>query len=140
MKFQQGLCGEKQIGKSMTENQDQKEAPGTRPGRPPGLLIDAARKVSSNHIPDAIANAAVSLLGPYCPGLTTERLCTVISYQPESRTEPLKTRRQASQALGVSLPTIDRMLRDGDLPKRRIRGAVRIPASAIDHFILQGGR
>jgi excisionase family DNA binding protein len=73
-------------------------------------------------------------------GLTTERLCTVISYQPESRTEPLKTRRQAGQALGVSLPTIDRMLRDGDLPRRRIRGAVRIPASAIDHFILQGGR
>jgi excisionase family DNA binding protein len=55
-----------------------------------------------------------------------------VSFEPErDEVETLLTRKEAAQALKVSLPTIDRCLRDGVLPKRRIRGAVRIPASAV---------
>ena len=76
------------------------------------------------------------MLAPYCPGLTTERLRVAVSFEPEKdEVETLLTRKETAQALKVSLPTIDRCLRDGVLPKRRIRGAVRIPAKAVARLI-----
>ena len=81
------------------------------------------------------------MLAPYCPGLTTERLRAAVSFEPEKdEVETLLTRKEAAQALKVSLPTVDRCLRDGILPKRRIRGAVRIPASAVATLALEKKR
>jgi excisionase family DNA binding protein len=90
-------------------------------------------RASVNKIPDAITTAAVRLLEPYCQNLTAEMLLAAVTYRPEheEKIEKMLTRRETAQALNVSLPTVDRMLRDGHLPKLRIRGAVRIPARAI---------
>ena len=89
------------------------------------------------NIPDNIATGVVAMLAPYCPGLTTERLSIAVSPTPPEPdlSEVLHTRTEAAMQLKVSLPTIDRMLRDGELPKRRIRGAVRIPGSAVKNLI-----
>jgi excisionase family DNA binding protein len=85
-----------------------------------------------NQIPENIIHGVAAMLTPYCPGLTTERLLAAVSFAPEKEeVETLLTRKEAAQALKVSLPTIDRCLRDGILPKRKIRGAVRIPSGAL---------
>ena len=85
-----------------------------------------------NQIPENIVTGATAMLAPYCPGLTTGRLLEAISFEPEkNEVETLLTRKEAAEALKVSLPTIDRCLCDGVLPKRKIRGAVRIPACAV---------
>lgn len=88
-------------------------------------------------IPDNIATGVVAMLAPYCPGLTTDRLSIAVSPAPAEPdlSEELHTRGEAATQLRVSLPTIDRMLRDGELPKLRIRGAVRIPGSAVRKII-----
>jgi len=87
-------------------------------------------------IPENIVVGVAAMLAPYCPGLTAERLLVAINYKPDDgEVEKLLTRKETAQALRVSIPTIDRMLRDGDLTKRRIRGAVRIPASAVANLV-----
>jgi excisionase family DNA binding protein len=43
----------------------------------------------------------------------------------------LVPKKVASEVLSVSLRTVQRMLADGDLPYVMIRGAVRIPVSAL---------
>ncbi|MCF7848564.1 MAG: helix-turn-helix domain-containing protein [Kiritimatiellales bacterium] len=93
---------------------------------------------TTTKIPDAIKTAAAAMLAPYCNGgLTPEKLETAISFKPDEEVaEKLLTRKEAAAALSVSLPTLDRMLRENELPRRRIRGAVRIPKSAINAFVL----
>ena len=89
-----------------------------------------------NQIPENIANGVAAMLAPYCPGMTAEQLVSAISFEPEKKeVETLLTRKEAAEALKVSIPTVDRCLRDGILPKRRIRGAVRIPSSAVARLI-----
>lgn len=91
----------------------------------------------NNQIPEHIANGVAAMLAPYCPGLTSERLLSAISFESEKKgVETLLTRKEAAEALKVSVPTVDRCLRDGILPKRRIRGAVRIPSSAVVRLIV----
>ena len=90
----------------------------------------------NNQIPENIANGVAAMLPPYCHGLTAERLLAAISREKEHvEVETLLTRKEAAEALKVSVPTIDRCLRDGVLPKRRIRGAVRIPLKAVARLI-----
>ena len=89
----------------------------------------------SQSIPKEISNAAARMLEPYAPGLTAERLAEAITYQPETEREHLLTRREVAARLRISMPTCDRLLRSGELPKRRIRGAVRIPASAVEAIL-----
>jgi len=86
-------------------------------------------------IPPEIRNVVVQLLEPFAPGLTADTLAERITYKPEAGIERLLTRRETGSALRVSMPTVDRMLRANQLPKRRIRGAVRIPASAVERII-----
>ncbi len=89
-----------------------------------------------NQIPENIVTGVAAMLAPYCPGLTAGRLLEAISFEPEKKeAETLLTRKEAAEALKVSIPTVDRCLRDGVLPKRRIRGAVRIPARAVGRLI-----
>jgi excisionase family DNA binding protein len=89
----------------------------------------------SQSIPKEISTAAARMLEPYAPGLTAERLAEAITYQPEAESERLLTRREVASRLRVSMPTCDRLLRSGQLPKRRIRGAVRVPASAVEAIL-----
>ena len=96
------------------------------------LVLMEGKQNMNNQIPEHIANGVAAMLAPYCPGLTAERLLSAIAPKKEHAVvETLLTRKEAAEALKVSLPTVDRCLRDGVLPKRRIRGAVRIPASAV---------
>lgn len=82
-------------------------------------------------IPQPIAEAVVTMLRPYAPDLTFEKLEQAIIGKVDVETpEKLMTRKEAAEFLNVSIPTIDRMLRDGELPRIHIRGAVRIPMSA----------
>lgn len=87
-------------------------------------------------IPEAITTAAASMLAPYCPGLDAAKLEAAINFEPdEGKIEKLLTRKEAAIALSISVVSVDRMLRDGDLPRRRIRGNVRIPQSAVSAYI-----
>jgi len=90
--------------------------------------------MKANHeIPQAITEAVTALLRPYVPGLTAAKLESAICFVPDAEpVERLLSRRESAVALSVSIPTLDRMLRDGELPRRRIRGTVRIPQSAIE--------
>ncbi len=92
--------------------------------------------MSSITIPKPIAEAAIAMLRPYAPDLTAAKLELAICFKPEpEKPEQLLSRKEAAKLLCVSMPTIDRMLRDGGLPRRRIRGAVRIPLSAIEAIV-----
>jgi len=87
-------------------------------------------------IPHPIAEAVVTMLQPYAPELTVKKLeQAIFRDETTSRSEKLLTRKEAAKKLSVSIPTIDRMLRDGDLPHRHIRRAVRIPLSAVNLII-----
>lgn len=92
--------------------------------------------MQTQSIPEPIANAAASMLAPYCPGLTAAKLEAAITYEPEKeQAERLRTRKEASAALNISIVTLDRMLTSGEMPRRRIRGSVRVPQSAIDRIL-----
>ena len=82
-------------------------------------------------IPPEITTAAASMLSPYVPGLTPDKLETAIHFPDEEPSDKLRTRAEAKQLLNVSMPTIDRMLAAGELPRCKVRGRVMIPQSAI---------
>ena len=90
--------------------------------------------MKANHeIPQAITEAVTALLRPYVPGLTAAKLESAFCFVPDAEpVERLLTRRETAAELSVSLPTVDRLLRDGELPRRRIRGAVRVPKTAVE--------
>ena len=56
-------------------------------------------------------------------------MCAVMNLQT-----PLLTRRQAAEALGISLRSLDSLLATGDLPIVRIGASVRLRPSAIEYF------
>ena len=86
-------------------------------------------------IPKEITSAAVSMLSPYNPSLTPEKLEAAILTPKEQVEDRLRTRQEAKEILHVSMPTIDRMIKDGSLPKRKVRGRVLIPQSALEEII-----
>ena len=90
--------------------------------------------MTDESIPESIAIATISLLAPYIPNLTSERLRSRLSFEPES-IEKLYTRKEAASALSISTVTLDRMIAAGELPRRKIRGAVRIPQGAVTAII-----
>ena len=56
--------------------------------------------------------------------------------EPSSDVTPrLRTKAEAARILGVSLSTVERMVRDGELNARQIRGGVRISEDELDRFI-----
>lgn len=84
-------------------------------------------------IPTHIADAVAAMLLPYVAGLTADQLEFLLFPQEE---EALVTREEATVVLRVSLSTVDRMLRDGELPRRKVRGRVHIPLSALKAVML----
>ncbi len=53
--------------------------------------------------------------------------------------ERLYTDTEVAERLGVSRSTVKRMRRDGQLPTVYVRGAARVPKSAVDALLAQGG-
>lgn len=89
-----------------------------------------------SEIPIPIKTAAASMLQPYCPGLTPEKLEQAIVFKPEPESkEKLRTRLEASAGLNVSIPTIDRMLASGELTRVHVRGRVMIRQSEINRIV-----
>lgn len=89
----------------------------------------------SQTIPKEISTAAARMLEPYAPGLTAEALAERITYQPEAESEHYLTRLEAARRTRLSVVSIDRCLREGLLPKRKVRGKVLIPASAVEDLL-----
>lgn len=87
-------------------------------------------------IPEPIATAAVAMLAPYRPGLTLEELEAALSVDSEREIhEELMTRREACEALHISMPTLGRMLDDGELERVRIRRRVFVRAADVRAII-----
>ena len=78
-----------------------------------------------NKISPAVIQAAVALLSPYVPEISPQGLVQALSdYGTKAATieKPL-TRKEAAEILGVSLPTINRLLNTGTLRRIRITSA-----------------
>ncbi len=95
--------------------------------------------MTDSHIPKAISEAAAALLQPYAPGLTPDKLANAIVFQPEGpEQEKLLSRKEASTALNISQPTLDRMLKAGELKKVRVRGRAFVRQSEVSRIISGG--
>lgn len=87
-------------------------------------------------IPQALSTAIALMLDQYVPGLTASRLESALAFPPEvEKTEALRSRNEATDALRVSLPTVDRMLACGELTRVNVRGRVFVKKSEIDRII-----
>jgi len=89
-------------------------------------------------IPDHLVAAIVGLLLPHFPDLTAERLLAALNtlHADSCMPEPLVVdKHTACKLLGISIATLNRMLKDRQLPSVRIRGSVRIPADAINQLM-----
>ena len=102
---------------------------------------------SNKDIPSGIILAAVGLLLPYIPNISSDNLKKALETinDPNTATEkdprPQKpyTRKGAAEMLGVSLPTIDRYMASGLLTRVRYSArAVRISADSV-HSLMEGG-
>ena len=85
--------------------------------------------------PQEITQAASAMLAPYHPGLTADKLETALHFKEEGTSDRLRTRIEAKDLLHISMPTLDRMIRDGQLHAVRIRGRVMVPQSALNIII-----
>jgi len=94
-------------------------------------------------------NAATAVLSPYVLGLSAAELLKALeSYNEESevsasnqnsRPEKPYTRKGAAEALGVSVPTIDRYMADGRLTRVRYSArAIRISADSVHKLMACG--
>ena len=101
----------------------------------------------NKEIPSGIILAAVGLLLPYIPNISSDNLKKALETinTPNAATDkdprPLKpyTRKDAAEALGVSVPTIDRYMATGLLTRVRYSArAIRISAESV-HKLMKGG-
>ena len=85
-------------------------------------------------ITPTVIQAAVAMLSPYVPEISPQSLIQALSnYGAKSATfeKPL-TRKEAAEILGVSLPTINRLLNAGTLRRIRItRAAVKVDPASV---------
>ena len=86
-------------------------------------------------VPSNILEAMSALAKPYRPDLTISELSSRLSLEQQPQSEKLVSRYDATKLLGVSLASIDRMLRDKRLQTVRIRGRVFIKQSCIDSIL-----
>ena len=90
-------------------------------------------------VPKEIGEAVVILLQPYTEQHLTvqdiEEMLVEKEFLPEPKQEKLLSRKEGATALRVSQPTIDRMLRSGELMPCRIRGRVFIRQSDVDRIL-----
>lgn len=85
-------------------------------------------------ITPTVIQAAVAMLSPYVPEISPQSLIQALSdYGTKSATieKPL-TRKEAAEILGVSLPTINRLLNAGTLRRIRITpAAVKVDPASV---------
>lgn len=87
--------------------------------------------------------AVTTLLSSSFPEITSEILLdALVSYGREPRKETVRrplTRKEASEILNVSLPTINRLMNEGKLKRVKLsdsrNGAVRIEYSSIEKLL-----
>lgn len=104
--------------------------------------------IPKNEIPSGIILAAVGLLLPYVPNITSGNLQEALkainspSTTPaEKALPPLKpyTRKGAAEALGVSVPSVDRYMAAGLLTRVRYSArAIRISAESVHKLMACG--
>lgn len=104
--------------------------------------------IQKKEIPLGIIQASVGLFLPYIPNITNDNLQKALetinspSTTPaEKALPPLKpyTRIEAAEALGVSVPTIDRYMADGRLTRVRYSArAIRISADSVHKLMACG--
>ena len=97
--------------------------------------------MSRRTVPEAILDAAVAMLAPYFSGLTAAELIeaqrTRNKTAPSSPTirKPL-TRKQTAEILGVSLATVNRMMRRGALRSYKVSlRSVRIDSRSLEALL-----
>ena len=103
---------------------------------------------TTTKIPSEILNAATALLASYIPDLSATVLMKALETYNEdkeaaakqsSRPEKPYTRQQATELLGVALPTIDRYMANGTLKRIRYSAhSVRITQESV-HQLMKGG-
>lgn len=104
-------------------------------------------KALNKDIPSGIIQATVGLLLPYIPNISSDNLKKALETinNPNTATEkdprPLKpyTRKGAAEALGVSVPSVDRYMAAGLLTRVRYSArAIRISADSVHKLMACG--
>ena len=96
---------------------------------------------TARQIPESILEAMVGLIVPFCPNMDVTSLRRilreVLENGSDSRFVPdsALSKRETASVLNVSLSTVDRMLRDRQLPHTKVRGSVRIPVRAVEELL-----
>ena len=98
------------------------------------------------HVPPEIVTAVVTMLSPYISGLSPGALLQALeTYNPNATsdkdTRPKKplTRKEAADALGVSIQSVDRYLTAGLLTRVKYSArAIRISADSV-YRLMKGG-
>ena len=101
----------------------------------------------TQQVPPEIATAAATVLFPYIPGLTPAILVDALeTYNPnaasdkDSRPKKPLTRKEAADALGVSIQSVDRYLNAGLLTRVKYSArAIRISADSVYRLMKGGG-
>ena len=97
-----------------------------------------------NRITPAVIAAATSLLQPYCPDLNPRNLIAALKAWEDESNKPKTpiiekplTRFEVAELLGVSLPTVNRMMNDGRLQKIKLapHGSARISPASVRTFL-----
>jgi len=88
--------------------------------------------------PGSVQRAIVTLLEPYCPGVTPHLLLRALGRIAEgdgAEPEPLLDKHRAARRLGVSWQTVVRMLKSGELAGVKIKGEWRVRPGALRELI-----
>lgn len=99
--------------------------------------------IVQNRISPVVLKAATDLLSPFVPELSPRALVDALkshnsAIAPSASFAKPLSRKEAACLLGVSLPTINRLLNRGDLKRIRVTpGVVRIDAASV-HTLLNG--
>ena len=104
--------------------------------------------MNKNSLPSPeITSAAATMLSPYFPGLTPAILIGALeTYNPNAKSDkdarPKKplTRKEAANALGISVQSVDRYLNAGRLTRVQYSArAIRISADSV-YNLMRGGK
>jgi excisionase family DNA binding protein len=85
-------------------------------------------------IPPGMSGVIATLIEPYVDN-AKDRVDELFAPRQEVTLEELWTRKEASQRLKISLPTLDRMIKCGEVSHVKIRRSVRIPRSAVEQLM-----
>lgn len=102
----------------------------------------------NKEIPSGIIQATVGLLLPYIPNISIDNMKKALETIDNPNTTPAEkalrpqkpyTRKDAAEALGISVPSVDRYMAAGILTRVRYSArAVRISAESV-HKLMKGG-